>query len=315
MSTQSNAMSGLPFDAQQSAPSDPSAMNPTRPLYWSVVRELWENRSIYMGPLIVAGVILLGFWLNVFHLPAKIRAAMAIDPDQVGEIIAMPYSFSGVFVMFAAFLVAIFYCLDALHGERRDRSILFWKSLPVSDLTAVLAKALIPLAVLPAVTFITVVALQIIMRVLSSIVLAMHGIGASVVWNQAPFFQMTAVLLYALVTISLWYAPIYAWLLLVSAWARRNTFLWAIFPPLALCFVEYIAFHSTHFAHALGDRFNSIGPAFDLGLPSSEGSPIVPLSALAPGKFLSTPGLWVGLLVAAAFLAGAIQLRRYRQPI
>ena len=57
----------------------------------------------------------------------------------------------------------MFYCLDALYGERRDRSILFWKSLPVSDLTTVLSKASIPIVVLPLLTFAVTVATQLIM--------------------------------------------------------------------------------------------------------------------------------------------------------
>jgi ABC-2 type transport system permease protein len=113
---------------------------------------------------------------------------------------------------------------------------------------------------------------------------------------------------------AIWYAPIYAWLLLVSAWARRNTFLWAIFLPLAICLVEWIVFHTGHFSKMLGERFNSFRPAFDI-VPDDGSGVIIPLSQLTPGRFLSTPGLWIGFVFAAAFLAAAIQLRRFRQPI
>ncbi len=67
--------------------------------------------------------------------------------------IEQPYTFAAGCIMATAFIVGVFYCLDALHGERRDRSILFWKSLPVSDLTTVLSKASIPLVVLPLLSF------------------------------------------------------------------------------------------------------------------------------------------------------------------
>src|SRR6202140_5345961 len=121
----------------------------TRPMYWSVRRELWENRSIYIAPLVVAAVVLLGFLISTIHLQDKMRAALALDPMKQHELIERPYNFAALLLMGTTFVVAVFYCLDALHGERRDRSILFWKSLPVSDVTTVLAKASIPLVILP----------------------------------------------------------------------------------------------------------------------------------------------------------------------
>jgi len=296
----------------QMIPSAAAAAAPTRPMYWSVRRELWENRSIYLAPLIAAAVMLFGFWTRAFHLPARVRTAEALDSVSQTNVLATPYAFTAALIMITGFLVAVFYCLDALHGERRDRSILFWKSLPVSDLTTVLAKFSIPMVVIPVVTFATIFTMQLIMRVLSTIILATNGMSAAPVWTQVPFFQMTFVLLYGIATTAIWYAPIYSWLLLVSAWARRNTFLWAIFPPLAICVVEFIVLHTGHFAKMLGERFNSFREAFDL-VP--DGSVVIPLSQLTPGRFLASPGLWIGLAFAAAFLAAAVQLRRYRQPI
>ena len=64
-------------------------------------------------------------------------------------------------------------------------------------------------------------------------------------------------LLYHLVMVhSLWYAPIYAWLLLVSGWARRAPFLWAVLPPLAIGVVEKVAFNTSHFAAMLANRIS-----------------------------------------------------------
>ena len=157
--------------------------------------------------------------------------------------------------MGTTFIVGMFYCLDALHGERRDRSILFWKSLPVSDLTTVLSKASIPLVVLPLLTFAITVATQLIMLLLSSAVLLGSGLSVATLWTQLSLFQMSLMLLYHLVTVhALWYAPIYGWLLLVSAWARRAPFLWAALPLLAIGVVEKIAFNTSHFAAMLGYR-------------------------------------------------------------
>src|SRR6266851_5179711 len=97
--------------------------------------------------------------------------------------LAMPYSHAAMLLTLIAFLVGIFYSLDALHGERRDRSILFWKSVPVSDLTTVLSKASIPLVVLPLLVFAITVTLQLVMRLLS---LAVSGAGAATLWARLP---------------------------------------------------------------------------------------------------------------------------------
>ncbi len=131
--------------------------------------------------------------------------------------------------MVTAFIVGIFYCLDALHGERRDRSILFWKSLPVSDLTTVLSKASIPLVVLPLLAFVDHrrhavdhAAAEQPWSCWAS------GLSVATLWTHLPLFQMSLMLLYHLLAVhGLWYAPIYGWLLLVSGWARRAPFLWA----------------------------------------------------------------------------------------
>jgi ABC-2 type transport system permease protein len=300
--------------------SSPESQVPAiQPLYWSVRRELWENRSIYIAPLAVAALVLSGFLFTLIHPPkSKDMGLAAINPSFDPTGLAMPYSHAAMLLMLTAFIVVIFYCLDALYGERRDRSILFWKSLPVSDRTTVLAKASIPLAVVPLTVFAIAVALQLAMLLLSVVTLLMSGGSVATLWRQLPLFQLQAVLLYTLAVITLWYAPIYAWLLLVSAWARRTTFLWAVLPPMAITLVEFIAFHTTYFGSLLHQRFFGFAPrAFAFRKP--DGSLIdphfIPITQITPGRFLGSPGLWIGLLFAAVFLAAAVRLRRYREPI
>lgn len=310
MNTQSNAMPDSPLDSQRIAPA---VMAPTRPLYWSIRRELWEYRSIYVAPLVASAVILFGFLISLIRLPHRMRAILALDPAKQHAAIVLHYHLAMAMIMAASVIVAVFYCLDALHGERRDRSILFWKSLPVSDLTTVLSKAIIPLVVLQLVSFAITVATQLIMLLLSSAVLLANGISAAPLWTQLSLFQMSLMLLYHLVTVhALWYAPIYSWLVLVSGWARRAAFLWAVLPPLAIGVVEKIAFNTTHFAALMKYRFTG-GP--EAVAMASDRFPITADMHLTPGNFLSSPGLWTGLLVAAAFLFAAARLRRYREPI
>jgi len=311
MNTQSNT---VPESSSDSQAITPAAMSPTRPLYWSVRRELWENRSIYIAPLIVAAFQVIGFAISTIGLADRRRAVLLLDPAHQRAAIEQPYDLAAMMMIFIVFIVGVFYCLDALHGERRDRSILFWKSLPVSDLTTVLSKVTIPLVVLPLVSFAITVCVQLIMLLMSSAVLLIHGVSPATTWAAFPVFQNWVVLLYGLVALALWHAPIYAWLLLVSGWARRATFLWAVLPLLAIGILEKIAFNTSHFASLVKDRLMGFAPgAFDFNPHHSVA--IDSLAQLTPGRYLSTPGLWIGLVFAAAFLAAAVRLRRYRGPL
>src|SRR5687768_12986013 len=138
-----------------------------RPLYWSIRRELWESRSIYIAPLTVAAVFLFGFMLSTITLSKRMKDVLALPPAKQPNALAIPFSIAASLILMTGFIVAIFYCLDALNGERRDRSILFWKSLPVSDRATVLSKALVPLAVVPALTFGIALCTQLIMLMVS----------------------------------------------------------------------------------------------------------------------------------------------------
>jgi ABC-2 type transport system permease protein len=283
-----------------------------------VRRELWEYRSIYIAPLIAAALGILAFLIGMMGLGHGMRELVTTDPARQRVMLAMPYSHAAWIIMATAFIVGIFYSLDALHGERRDRSILFWKSLPVSDLTTVLSKASIPVVVLPLLVLAIMVIVQPIMLLLSTLAPVLSGAGAATLRAQLPLFQMQLVLLYGLTVLALWHAPIYAWLLLVSGWARRGTFLWAVLPPLAIGTFERIAFRTSYFFSLMGDRLYGFAASAFI-FTDKNGVPIdphfIPLAQLTPGRFLSSPSLWIGLIVAAALLAAAVRLRRYREPI
>ena len=292
----------------------PDALSPTRPFYWSVRRELWEYRAIYIAPLVVAGLVLLGFVIRIMHFPQMVRTAVALPPMEQTLYFSAPYGIASVAIAVTGLIVAFFYCLGALYNERRDRSILFWKSLPVSNVATVLSKAFIPFVALPVVIFAVALIMQLVMLILGSAVLAANGVSPAVLWSHWPILKMSLVLLYALAVMTLWYAPIYGWLLLVSSWARSMAILWAVLPPLGLCIAERIAADTSYFASLLDYRLSGyLSEAFHYNKGTN---PLVdPLALLTPARFLSTPGLWVGLVVAAAFLAGAIWLRRNREPI
>lgn len=302
MSAQTNVVSDAGFvEAAQ------PRMRATRPVYWSVKREIWENRSIYIAPLAAAGLVVIGVLFGAFHGTGEL---VMPDPVRQQMVIIAQCKFSGMLLMLSTFLVSIFYCLDALYGERRDRSVLFWRSLPVSDTVAVLAKAAVPIVILPLLTVVVAAVTQWIVLAIDAATLAAHGQSISVI-GQTPVLAMQAGLLYHMIAMhALWYAPIYAWLLLISAWARRVPLLWAFLPPLALVIVEKIAFNTQYVARFIGDRFE--GGAGSEGLALKSPVMIHPMAELAPWQFLVSPGLWGGLFVAGLFLAGAVWLRRYR---
>ncbi len=309
MNTPSTAVLEAAAGSQE---TPPPAMSPTRPMYWSVRRELWENRSIYLAPLAAAAVFLFGFLIGTIHLPQRM-STLAGSANQRAAVV-MPYNTVAGLIAVTAFLVGVFYCLDALHGERRDRSILFWKSLPVSDRTTVLSKLSIPLLVMPPFIFAVIIATQVVMLLLSTMRLLSHREALVSLWTNVTPFQSSIALLYGLIAIALWHAPLYGWLLLISAWARRATFLWAVLPLLGISMFEWIAFRTTYFGHLL--QYRLTGWYTQAFVPRAMSSvPIDPLPALTPGNFLSTPGLWIGLIFAAAFVAGAVRLRRNREPI
>ena len=309
MSTQTTAPD-LPFEPPAVAPAP---LRPTRPWYWSVRRELWENRWIYVAPLSVAAVLLFGFLISTTWLPARMTRLAGLETARQVAGVAKPFSIVASLLILSGFVGGAFYCLEALHGERRDRSLLFWKSLPVSDRTAVLAKLTIPLLVVPVVAIAVTLALQLVMLAASTLVLVATGSGAGLLWSRLPFVQMPFVMVYGVGVHALWFAPLYAWVLFVSAWARRMPLAWVVLPPFALGMAERVVAGSSLVGRLLRWRLlGAMSRAFDSS--AANGEPVLTLAQISPLRFLIDPGLWGGLLVAALCVAGAIHFRRVREP-
>jgi len=292
-------------------PAGSQAVSTPRLLYCSIRRELWEHPSLYIAPLAAGAVFLIGFLFHLFRLPKLMRATSALDPMHQRAALEQDYMMAVGLLMVTGMLVGAFYSLDALHGERRDRSILFWKSMPVSDLTVVLSKAAIPIFVLQLIAFAVAAAVMWIMFFLSSAVLLASGTSVAQFWSLLPIVQMSFLLLYHLVILhGLWHAPFYGWMLMVSSWARRAPFVWAVLPPVAIGIVEKLVFNTSHFTgmllYHLGGSRDSVPNRGDL---------MDMLGHFHPGMLLSESGLWTGLAATAVFLAVAARLRRDREPI
>lgn len=272
----------------------------SRRFYWLIRREIQENRFIYLAHLAVVPLIVLSYAVGF-------RFSGPGGPERMEG----PFTSASLLLMFISVVVALFYSIDALYGERRDRSILFWKSLPVSDWETVLAKASIPIVIIPLITFVVTFGTHVLMLMVAAVRTA--GTGVSV-WSQLSFYSMTWLLfLHLLLGHGFWFAPFWGWFLLASAWARRAPFLWATLPPLVIGLLERIALHTTHFGHALAYRFTG-GPA--TGILHDHGPMLI--ASVTPerwGYALTTAGFWFGLALTAAFLLAAVRLRRERGPI
>ena len=255
--------------------------------YWSVRREIWENRWIFVVPGVGAALL-----FGAFLLRRGLWPQVPVGEETVGHWCAI----TAATLCMLSIAVGLFYLVDALYGERRDRSILFWKSMPVSDLVTVLSKAFIPLAVLPAAIFVIVLVTQ----------LLMVAVGGGMP-PELP--RMTLDLFLGLILMSLWQAPLQAWVLLVSGWARRAVLAIAVLLPFAASLVEILVFHTRHIASLLMERL-TVG-AYD----GATGSDPTHLIAPTVVRLATNPDLWLGLPVAALLLAAAIRMRRYRQPI
>jgi ABC-2 type transport system permease protein len=311
---------------ESGAPAAPSTAYPfTRLMFWCVRRELWENRSIYIAPFAAAGFLIFVVLISMIEVGINAQTLYGnIGTVRAGTaLLWFPYMLIAAPVLAIGMLVAIAYCLGALHGERQDRSILFWKSLPVSDLITVLSKTSVPIILIPLISFVAALVTQLVIFAVTLTVFPLiaakgHFVWAGVpassytvhmLWDAVPIGYLTLAMLYGLLVTALWHAPIYAWLLLVGGWARRMTFVWAVAPVAGLMIVERIAFGTDHLGTMLQDRLSGSLPIAFTGVINGN------LPDLAPSRFLSDPGLWIGLAVATFFLGAAVLLRRYRQPI
>ena len=297
MSTAANAIPA-------SAATVPASIPSIRLFLWSVRREVWENRYLYLAPLAVAVLIVFATAINVIGTAPRLHMP-SLAPMAQHQVIEEPFIFASALLMFSAMVVSVFYSVDALYGERRDRSLLFWKSMPVSDTISVLAKLSIPLLVLPLVTFAVTFVTQFLMLLLT---MMRAGIGLA---SHLALFQMWWSEFFHLVAYhGLWWAPFWGWFLLASAYARRAPLLWAVLPPLVIGFGERIAFVTSHFADWLMFRF--IG-----GMSGPPDPKPMSMGSLMPGTplgFVTDFHVWAGFAMCAVCLALAVRLRRSRGP-
>jgi ABC-2 type transport system permease protein len=295
------------------------------PFITLVRRELWEHRSLVWAPLAMAlTIIVLSLVSSAMH------GGVNID---LGDNRPMPELFSdaekqrGIFSMVMAGLVlpqllvgsvvVFFYLLDSLFTERRDRSILFWKSMPVSDTKTVLSKLFVALVAIP--LWIWALSLVVGLVVFGVIAAQVSGTPAAGLgtWHGDTWLFVQASMLGKLAIAALWYLPVAGWLLLVSVIAKRAPFVWATLPFLVLSIAERMTLGTNEVGTLVARRLFGFGEEVSLSVTRSAidvtgvGESITRSQAMVSEfPLLASSELWLGVVVGAALVYAAIRLRR-----
>lgn len=303
-----------------------------------IKREYWENRgSIFLSPAIIAavlaGIMILSTItgdtfvkiqhdeLNLWDMfPEAVEKFNSIDEETRTQAVQIGLYAPSILFGFVMFIICLFYCLGSLYDERKDKSILFWKSLPVSDTSTVLSKFVSVCFVIPVAYFIVVAAFQVFLLIFGTVLAWVGGSLGVAVWTSSNLFGVLFNSLCSFVVATLWLAPVWAWLMLASAWAKKVAFLWGTLPIFMIAIAEGWIFRSSNFIEMVGERI-----ARGFSIINSDIQDLISNIQLLRGKdmlsehgvvkwydVLGEGGFWIGLIVAAGFLAAAIYTRRYR---
>jgi ABC-2 type transport system permease protein len=299
-----------------------------------IKRELLEHRSIFIAPFVIALVVALFAIMGQVTVSGHDQAGKALD---IGILAATNLGdkersaiISGIMVstsiplVLTMWILTIFYSLDSLYAERKDRSILFWRSLPLTDAETVFSKLLTALLVIPLITFAVIAVTHLFVLIATSIWLGARGANVwHLIWTAIPFVDNWSATLVFMLALSLWLSPFVGWFLFVSAFTKRSPLLMASLPIAILPILEGIVFKTSVFAEAFFVRsfkipllpgWENFYSVFQKGehLQMIEGASLSLWSLVDLGQFLSSLGLWVGIIVTGLFVAAAIYVRRYR---
>ncbi|HEY7753508.1 MAG TPA: ABC-2 transporter permease [Steroidobacteraceae bacterium] len=293
---------------------------------WLVRREIWEHKAIWVAPLIVIGCLVLAALTGNIHLgPIGTGDGLgAIAPDHQARIVLIAYAGLALVVFMVMGIVSFFYSLDSLYADRRDRSVLFWKSLPLSDAETVLSKFAVAAIVIPLVALVGAVLSQFVIAVGGSAKLALAGQAAGVMWNAQAISGGLVIAVVWSITAMLWYAPVVGYLMLASAWAPKGPFLWAVLPPAGLYMLERVLLQTNHVGGFIKERMfglvRLVRPEAAADVDPATGDEVrgqlIRLSDLdlagSLQDFYTSADLWLGVIAAAVLVAAAMWVRRYR---
>jgi ABC-2 type transport system permease protein len=294
-----------------------------------IKREIWEHRSIYVTPIAIAvivSLISLAGMVTVSAFDKEIDMALfsassiAGDAERQAALTVFFLGTSWVF-LFALAILTTFYSLDCLYAERKDKSILFWRSLPITDAETVVSKLLTAIIVLPVVTVTAIIVTNLVNLIVSTVwVMIQGGDAAHLIWGSVSLFDNWTAALIVTVASAIWMSPLIGWFLFVSAFTRRSPLLMAFMPLIIIPIIEWIFFRSKVFASAVFGRGEMIPlfremnfeHFFDEDRRKVNEEVISLLAHIDIGKFLVSPSVWMGVVVCGLFVTVAIYVRRYR---
>jgi ABC-2 type transport system permease protein len=323
MSTPDTNLSSADTPADVAAPVSAAAhQSMLKTMIMLIRRELWEHRALWITPLIVGGLLVLtAFPIHIGNVVFGAHEEDFARPDnRLGMFTLLQWGQS-VPQYLVMLIVLSFYLMDCLYQERKDRSILFWKSMPVSDANTVVSKLLVAVVVVPLGVYLTAIVSGVLFQSIWTVRTAAGSLpNITVGWDTLAWLKVQALMLYGLLVSMLWYAPMAAFLLLVSAWARRNVFLWATLPPVIAIIIERAGFGTRYIAHLLEYRsWSGLWDALLVEPIDAHGvghGRVVSLADLFDNVIMSRAflniDLWLGLAVAAGLVFAAIRIRRYR---
>jgi ABC-2 type transport system permease protein len=292
-------------------------------------REFWEHRSIWVTPVAIASIVTLGtLTALVFtgkfaqELDVAIFAAQNIAGDTERRVVLTGFFFvSSQLFLLGLGVLTVFYTLDSLYAERKDKSILFWRSLPVTDAETVVSKLLTALMLIPAVAIIAIVATHLVNLIVVSIWVAMKGGDAGMlIWGSVPFLDNWLAMTIVIFSGAIWMSPFLGWFLFVSAYTRRAPLLMAFLPLILIPMIEGIFLRSAHFAEAVWGRGAKLPLFADMDFEGffEDGHPEITremlslLTHMDLGKFFTNVDTWLGVIVCGLLTTAAIYVRRFR---
>jgi ABC-2 type transport system permease protein len=302
-------------------------------------REFWEHKGgLFWAPVITGGIA------TIFAALAAIagtilgqRHGVNFNGDEdVAEVARITGAIGdgallggiGLAMAVLAFVV-FFYSLGSLYDDRRDRSILFWKSMPVSDTQMVLSKAAWALLAAPLVALGIGLLTGLALWVIAALTTTVNGMpGASGIIVHSHPFRIIGNVLLSLPVQMLWSLPAVGWLMLCSAWSRRVPFLWAVMVPILACamtsFMDIFPgveiphdnlWYTVVYRGLLSVVPGSWIPTISHELAEFKGPEDLPavLNLGASWQVLTHADVWIGAILGVAMIYGAIRLRRWRE--
>ncbi|MCR6495973.1 hypothetical protein LJB71_06900 [Thermomonas sp. S9] len=340
------------FDAASRAPAR-TPPHATHKLRLLLKREFWEHKGGFLwAPVWAGGISLLLTLMALVMAEVGLRRTVTehgglrvdgqvivngldlslmtdkMSPEDLQKLadgVSMSTATAMFWPLLALGFVVFFYCLGSLYDERKNRSVLFWKSLPVSDRDTVLAKAASALLVAPALAVAVGIACMVaFLLVLSVFVLLHHGNPLTLLWSPGNLLANAGLAIAAIPVYALWALPSAGWLMLCSAWARSKPFLWAIMLPVfAGVFISWFDLlhlfdlqSSWFWKHVVAHLLGGVFPGSWFG--------VTDLGIFKDGHFghmaalrtmyatLATPQLWIGVAAGVVMITASIRLRRWR---